>query len=75
MAGVAPVDRRHALASSSCSAAGYSWQRIASRLNVDAVSTSTGRGRWYPASVYRHANPVAHAAYMRSYRARRNGAR
>ena len=53
-------------------AAGYSWQRVAARLNVDAVSTPTGRGRWYPASAYRHANPVAHAAYMRDYRARRN---
>jgi len=53
-------------------AAGYSWQRIASRLNTDAVSTPSGHGRWHPASVYQHADPVGHAAYMRDYRARRH---
>ena len=38
-------------------ASGYSWQRIASRLNVDGIRTPTGHGRWHAASVYSHANP------------------
>ena len=52
-------------------ASGYSWQRIASRLNLDGISTPTGHGRWHAASVYSHANPERHAAYMRDLRARR----
>ena len=52
-------------------ASGYSWGRIASRLNVDGVSTPTGRGRWQSGTVYRHANPERHADYMRRYRAGR----
>jgi hypothetical protein len=51
-------------------ASGYSWQRIASRLNVDGIATPTGRGRWWAASVYQHANPERHADKMRGYRAR-----
>lgn len=53
-------------------AQGYSWQRIASRLNVDGIATPTGTGRWYSSSVFRHANPARHNAYMRDYRARRH---
>jgi len=56
-------------------AAGYSWGRIASRLNVDGVSTPSGTGRWQSGSVYRHANPERHADYMRQYRARHHGRR
>ena len=52
-------------------ASGYSWQRIASRLNVDGISTPSGHGRWYGASVYQHAHPERHAQYQRDYRARR----
>lgn len=46
---------------------------IARRLNVDGVSTPTGRGRWYSETVTRHADPAGHAAYMRAYRRRRRG--
>ena len=51
-------------------AAGYSWQRIAARLNADGIRTPTGHGPWHGASVWQHADPARNAARMRQYRAR-----
>jgi len=46
---------------------------IARSLNRRRVPTPSGRGRWHPDTVRRHADPtyrVRNAAYMRAYRAR-----
>lgn len=51
-------------------AAGLGSFVIARRLNADGVPTPSGRGRWHPATVRRHAHPEAWTAYMRDYRAR-----
>lgn len=51
-------------------AAGMGPTMIAHRLNVDGVRTPSGRGRWYPETVQRHANPDAWAQQMRRYRER-----
>jgi hypothetical protein len=53
-------------------AAGYTPRQIAFRLNTEGVATPTGRGRWYPTTVERHAHPERWAGYMRGYRARAN---
>jgi hypothetical protein len=69
--GVAPVstiDARPRIAE--LRAEGRTHEQIAFRLNVEGVSTPSGRGRWYPTTVQRHANPEHWAAYMRGYRAR-----
>jgi hypothetical protein len=50
-------------------AAGISWHGVARTLNAQGVPTPSGRGRWYGETVNRHANPTAHAAYMRDWRA------
>ena len=49
-------------------AAGLGPTQIARRLNVDGVMTPSGRGRWWPQTVNRHANPEQWNAYMRQYR-------
>lgn len=48
--------------------AGLSWNAVARTLNRQGVPTPSGRGSWYGETVNRHANPHAHAAYMRDYR-------
>ena len=50
-------------------AGGMSWHAVARTLNASGVPTPSGRGRWYPETCNRHANPDAHAAYMRAWRA------
>lgn len=52
-------------------AEGLGLAAIARRLNATGVSTPTGRGPWYTATVRRVDDPAGHAAYMRAYRARR----
>lgn len=52
---------------------GYGPTAIAASLNRRGISTPSGRGRWYPNTVYRFADArarAAHAAYMREYRRR-----
>ncbi len=49
---------------------GYGYTEIARSLNQRGVPTSSGRGRWHPATVRRTVNPDGWAAYIRSYRAR-----
>lgn len=54
-------------------ASGYGSSAIARSLNLRGVSTPSGRGRWWPETVKRHADPVARAqwaAYVKRYRAR-----
>jgi hypothetical protein len=53
------------------SADGYGPTAIALSLNARGVPTPSGRGQWWPATVYRHGNPQARAAwagYVRSYK-------
>jgi len=52
----------------------YGWRTIAARFNATGVPTPSGRGRWYGASVIQVADPNAHAAKMRRYRARQRAA-
>lgn len=52
-------------------AAGMGWTDIARRLNVDAVPTPTGKGKWHSQTVRRHVDPAPWAAYMRQRRAMR----
>lgn len=50
---------------------GYGPNEIARSLNVRGIATPTGRGRWWPSTVTRFADPAARAAwaaYMRRYR-------
>lgn len=49
-------------------AAGYTPRQIAFRLNTEGIATPTGRGRWWPTTVYRHAHPETWNAYMRQWR-------
>jgi len=54
-------------------ASGLGASEVARSLNRRGVPTPTGRGRWWPETVKRHADPV-HAArwrlYIADYRAR-----
>lgn len=52
---------------------GATWSTIARTLNGRGVPTPSGRGRWYPETARRHADPASHAAYMRAWRAHRAG--
>lgn len=66
------VDGRRLIAG--LKADGYGPTAIARHLNAIGASTPSGRGRWWPETVIRHADPgypLRNAAYMRSYRARR----
>lgn len=49
---------------------GYTDTAIARSLNARAVPTGSGRGRWYPATVRRFADPTARE-HWRQYIARR----
>lgn len=54
-------------------AQGHGPTAIARSLNTRAVPTPSGRGRWYPETVTRHADPAARArwaSYIAGYRAR-----
>lgn len=54
-------------------AAGYGDAVVARSLNARSVPTPSGRGRWWPETVRRHADPVARArwnAYIHRYRHR-----
>ena len=54
-------------------AAGYGATAVARSLNSRGIPTPTGRGRWHPETVRRHADPITRrrwAAYMRRYRDR-----
>lgn len=52
-------------------AEGYGPTTIARSLNARGVSTPTGRGVWWPATVRRHVDPGPWAAYVRRYRGAR----
>lgn len=47
-------------------AEGYGYTAVARSLNARGVSTPTGRGQWWPASVLRHVDPAPWADYMRT---------
>jgi hypothetical protein len=67
-----PVDTRAEI--SRLWAAGYTTAAITRSLNGRQIPTPSGRGRWHPDSVRRHADPIAHDrwnAYIRGYRRRR----
>lgn len=50
---------------------GVGWTEIARRLNAGGVPTPSGRGQWYPTSVYRHtAGRLGWNQYMRAHRSR-----
>ena len=54
-------------------AAGYGAAETARSLNRRGVPTPSGRGRWHPETVRRHADPAVAAQwrdYMRGYRTR-----
>lgn len=54
-------------------AAGYGATAVARSLNSRGIPTPSGRGRWHPETVRRHADPITRrrwAAYMRGYRDR-----
>ena len=54
-------------------AAGYGPSAVARSLNQRGVPTPSGRGRWFPETVKRHADPVERmrwARYIADYRAR-----
>lgn len=54
-------------------AAGYGAAETARSLNRRGVPTPSGRGRWHPETVRRHADPAVAAQwreYIRGYRAR-----
>lgn len=64
----APIEARALIGR--LSAEGLGVTAIANRLNRTGVATPSGRGRWYPVTVKRHAHPEAWAAWMREYRRR-----
>jgi hypothetical protein len=54
-------------------AAGYGAAETARSLNARGVPTPTGRGKWWPETVRRHADPAVTLAwrrYMADYRSR-----
>ncbi len=58
-------------------AQGYGPSAIARHFNATGLPTPSGRGRWHPETVARHADPAyraRNAAYMRTYRARHRAA-
>lgn len=52
-------------------AEGLSLAAVADELNVLGISTPSGHGRWWAASVRAFLDPEGHALRMREYRARR----